>query len=51
MIKLLKTGLLKGKLAAHNPHNPKVGGSSPSSATKSPFYRHLKLLFKTLDLF
>jgi len=37
VLKYPKIGHLKGKFAAHNPHNPKVGGSSPSSATKSSF--------------
>jgi len=32
-----KNGRFKKDFAAHNPHNPKVGGSSPSSATKSSF--------------
>lgn len=36
-----KIGHLKDKFAAHNPHNPKVGGSNPSSATKSKIYPSL----------
>ena len=31
----------KSKFTAHNPHNPKVGGSNPSSATKSKIYPSL----------
>ena len=38
------------KKQAHNTHNPKVGGSNPSSATKYRFYRHSEPLFKTLKL-
>ena len=36
-----KNGRFKKDFAAHNPHNPKVGGSSPSSATKYKIYPSL----------